>query len=383
MMNILILNYEYPPLGGGAGVISHHIAKELSDLGHRVVFITAWYEDLKQIEIIDGIEIIRLQSKRKVIYKSSPYEMLSWVRKSKIFLSEYLKNENFNICIANFTIPGGEVGRFIKNNFGIPYIIISHGHDIPWFFPRQMFFYHVFTYNWIKNICKKSSCVFVQSEAMQLNAERFLSKTKTPVIKIANGCNIERFIPDYSKRTKVFKILFAGRLVQQKDPMTFLKSISLLETFGFEFSVTVAGDGPYLKKMKSFVNNNGLSGKVVFTGWINMERIIEEYQSASLFVASSLQEGMSVAIMESISCGLFTLTTPVSENTRLISIGVNGDLFDSGNFISLAEKIKDFYYNKFLEGYKIPDEIIKNFKYTYNWAGVVGEYNKEILNIVK
>lgn len=382
-MNILILNYEYPPLGAGAGVISHHIAKGLALLGNRVVFVTAWYQNLNENEIIDGIEIIRLKSKRKFLYKSGPYEMMSWVKKSKEFLNLFLKKESFDICISNFTIPGGEVGRFIKRKFGIPYVIISHGHDIPWFFPKQMFFYHLLTYYWIKNICRKSSAVFVQSDAMLANAQKFLKKTHTPVIKIVNGCNIDSFMPDYSKRSKVFKILFAGRLVKQKDPMTFLKSILLINNEGFDFNITIAGNGPYLRKMKAFVKNNGLSGKVNFTGWINANSLIKEYQSASLFIASSLQEGMSVAIMESISCGLYTLTTPVSENRKLISIGVNGDLFEAENCNALAGKIKDYYFNKFLTGYKIPDEVIKNFKNSYNWSEVVDKYYKEISNFVK
>lgn len=383
MMNILILNYEYPPLGGGAGVISHHIAKGFAQSGNKVVFVTAWYKNLPEREDPEGFEIIRLKSKRKHLYRSNPIEMLSWARKAKQFLSDYLKTVSFDICISNFTIPGGEVGLFVKNEFGIPYVIVSHGHDVPWFFPNQMFFYHAITFFWIKKIVSHSLGVFVQSEAMRKNAIRFIGKDAAPVFKVPNGCNIDKFVPDYSKKSDVFKLLFSCRLVSQKDPITFLKAIEIFDSYGIDYIATIAGDGPYLKKMIKFVKEKNLSGKVIFKGWLNSQKMIEEYQSASLFVAPSLQEGMSIAIMESISCGLYTMTTPVSENVELIKENINGEIFQSKDHELLAEKLKCFYQNKFLNGYKIPEDQINVFKDSYNWEGIIEKYKKIIINIVK
>ena len=90
-MNILILNYEYPPLGGGAGVVSKYHAEGLARSGHKVTVLTAWYEGEKEEETIGNLRIIKLKSKRKYTYKSTPDEWLSWIRKSKQFLSVYLK----------------------------------------------------------------------------------------------------------------------------------------------------------------------------------------------------------------------------------------------------------------------------------------------------
>jgi glycosyltransferase involved in cell wall biosynthesis len=40
-MNILLLNYEYPPLGGGAGNATQYYAKEFAKMGHNVVVLTS------------------------------------------------------------------------------------------------------------------------------------------------------------------------------------------------------------------------------------------------------------------------------------------------------------------------------------------------------
>ena len=98
-MNILILNYEYPPLGGGAGVVSQYHAEGLSRTNHKVTVLTAWFEGEKEIEDIGNLKIIKLKSKRRFTYKSTPDEWLSWIRKSKQFLNKYLKENNIRILL--------------------------------------------------------------------------------------------------------------------------------------------------------------------------------------------------------------------------------------------------------------------------------------------
>ena len=91
MMKILVLNYEYPPLGGGAGNITRQISQNLVKNGHKVLIVTTWFEGLHEHENTEGSpEIIRLKSKRKYLHSSSPTEMYSWMKETKRFLQEYL-----------------------------------------------------------------------------------------------------------------------------------------------------------------------------------------------------------------------------------------------------------------------------------------------------
>ena len=45
-MKILVLNYEYPPVGGGAGVISKHIAEGLAQHGNDIHVVTVKHGNL-------------------------------------------------------------------------------------------------------------------------------------------------------------------------------------------------------------------------------------------------------------------------------------------------------------------------------------------------
>jgi len=58
-MKILMLNYEFPPLGGGASPVSYEIAKGYAKLGHKVTVVTMGYKDLPKEEVVDVITSLR------------------------------------------------------------------------------------------------------------------------------------------------------------------------------------------------------------------------------------------------------------------------------------------------------------------------------------
>ncbi|NLA24940.1 MAG: glycosyltransferase family 4 protein, partial [Bacteroidales bacterium] len=342
-MKLLVLNYEYPPLGGGAGVITQHISEGLAKLGHEICVVTTGMSDLPEESSTENLQIIRLPSKRKYIYRSNPREMYSWMRHANKFLKQHLKEENYDLCFANFSIPGGAVAYKQLLRFGLNYTIISHGHDIPWFFPKQMLWYHLFLYHTIKNIALNSKINFVQSDEMKRNIDLFTGKEFASKNKIVyNGWDGTVFAPDYSKRSPEFTILFIGRLVKQKDPFTFLKAINKING-KIPFKVNILGDGSLRNKMERYIATNNLSDKVKFFGWLSKDEVLNHYQSASITVLPSLAEGMSIATLEALACGQYVIATKLSNNETLINEGINGNLIDIGDFNKLSELVLDYY----------------------------------------
>ncbi len=377
-MNILILNYEYPPLGGGAGVCSQYHAKGLAQCGYRVTVLTAWFKGYSEIEYFDNLTIVRLKSQRKFLYKSNPVEMLMWVKQAILYFASN-QDLSFSICLANFIIPGGIVAKYLKRKFGIPYFILSHGQDIPFFFPKQMLKYHLITYFWLRSIVSGADKLLLLTQMIKKNADSYLGKNnRHKNMVIANGCDTETFYPDYTNATKEFTILFVGRLVEQKDPFTFLKAVKLLAELNVQFKVIILGDGPLRKKMLQFCNKYNLTQRVDFKGWVSKPEMVKHYQQASLQVMSSRDEAMSIAALESLSCGTYMLSTPVSGNTDLIENEINGEFFDFSDSKGLASKIEKFYFNRFLTGYQVPEIFLKRFRNTYNWDTIVKEYDKLI-----
>lgn len=64
-MRILVLNYEFPPLGGGAAPVSRDISIQLCRQGHDVTVLTMHYKNLPVYEEVQGVKIYRLKCLRR------------------------------------------------------------------------------------------------------------------------------------------------------------------------------------------------------------------------------------------------------------------------------------------------------------------------------
>ena len=283
---------------------------------------------------------------RKNTYLSNPLEMLSWIRTAKKFIRGTPGFVDFDVCMAHFVMPGGEVALWLKKQYGLPYVLISHGHEIPWVHPRQMFFLHLGAYFRIKKVCRHSALNFVQTGKMKANIDRFIGKKyRQRNVIVPNGVEPALYSPDYSKRTQKLRIIFTGRLVIQKDPMTFMRALCLFSRHTSDFDVHIAGDGDLRERMERFARKNGLDGNITFLGKVPGSKMIEEYQAAHLMVAPSLNEGMSIAALEALSCGVYLIATRASGFEDMIKEGVNGEFIPFRDPKALAARMIKFYEN--------------------------------------
>ena len=377
-----MLNYEYPPLGGGAGRISQNISEQLVLLGHHVTVVTTWFNNLPETENNQNKPtIIRIKSRRKKQYQSNVIEMLDWMIKSWYFLKNYLTQQSFDLCFANFTLPGGWVAYKIQQKFNIPYVIISHGHDIPWFYKKQMFIYHLFTYFTIKKIANKAKYLFVQSRYMKTNAEKFLGKKKAKnIILIPNGINFKNI--DFKARcNNIFTILFVGRLVKQKNPLTFIKALKILSTMQIPYHAYIIGEGKLRTKIEKLIVRYGLN-HVKLCGWISNDEVWQYYEKAHVMVMPSEIEGMSISNLEAISAGLYLIATPTSGNPDIIENCKNGELVPFNSAKEIANALQKFYFDKYINKKFTDTQEIKEFCNKFSWQNIVKQYEIYLNKII-
>ena len=130
-VNVLLINYEYPPIGAGAATATYHIAKEFIKAGNSVTVLTSQFRDKLGTEVENGINVIRCRSLRKYAEQSNIAEMLSFLLSASLSLPSVVKNREIEVAIVFFSFPCGPLGLLCRAFFQIPYVLSLRGGDVP------------------------------------------------------------------------------------------------------------------------------------------------------------------------------------------------------------------------------------------------------------
>ncbi len=106
-MRILIVNYEFPPIGGGGGIATYYIARELCRKGHSVSVLTSRFRELRWHEELEDIQIYRVPVLRKRRDYCSVLEMATFILSSLPMLFYLLLTRKFDLLHIFFGVPSG------------------------------------------------------------------------------------------------------------------------------------------------------------------------------------------------------------------------------------------------------------------------------------
>ena len=299
-MRILMLNYEYPPLGGGASPVTKSLSEELVKFGHTVDVVTMGFKGLKEKEEINGVTIYRVPCIRKKQGVCQTHEMLSYCYSAFRFLPKLLRENKYDICHTHFIIPTGIVSYLNKNK--IPYIITSHGSDVPNYNPDRFGIQHKLLKPLWNGIVKNAECITSPSEYLKnLILENFDEENYCDKIKvIPNGIYPENFKP----KKKEKKVLVVTRLFERKGVQYIIDAMRDIKNY----ELVICGDGPYLKKLEHQISKLNVTN-IHLLGYISYERLKYEYETSSIFVFTSTAESFGIVLLEAMSSGCAIITT--------------------------------------------------------------------------
>jgi glycosyltransferase involved in cell wall biosynthesis/GT2 family glycosyltransferase len=114
-------------------------------------------------------------------------------------------------------------------------------------------------------------------------------------------------------------ILYSARICSQKQPRVFADSLIKLRGKTQNFMAIVAGDGPDLKWLQSYVIKKKLNNRVIFTGAVSNQRVLELMVASDIFFLPSKWEGISLSIYEAMACGLPIVGAHVGGQKELLT----------------------------------------------------------------
>ncbi len=320
-MRILIINSEFPPIGGGAGNASANLAKALVALGQEVVVITSKYSDLPETETVDEVLVKRVAAKRQRSDRSNALEQISFIFGGALGCFNFVRTWRPDIVLAFFGIPSGAIGLLVSWFYKIPYIVSLRGGDVPGFRPYDFALYHRLVGPFLRIVWHFAGAVVANSQGLKDLGTRFSPKTKIDIIP--NGVNPEKFHHQERVWSKP-KLLFIGRVVYQKGLDIIFEALSGLMEFPWQ--LTIVGDGPERERLVALAAQFGIQDRVDWVGWKHNSELVSYYQDATVFINPSRHEGMPNAVLEAMSMGLPVIATQIAGNEELVVHDETGKL---------------------------------------------------------
>ncbi|MEF2175613.1 MAG: glycosyltransferase family 4 protein [Candidatus Absconditabacteria bacterium] len=361
MKNILVLNYEFPPLGGGASPVSYEISKGYVSLGYCVDVVTMGFKDLPNFEIVEGINVYRVKCLRTKKQLCHPWEQATYLYSAYMKVKDLMKDKKYDFCHCHFIIPTGFLALKLKKEFGLNYIITAHGSDVLGHNPRFTFLYKLIKKQWI-NIINNSEKVVSPSKYLGNKIIQYLG-SKDKVIVIPNGIDKDKFVPLEKQKY----ILVVARLVHGKGIQDLLESIKDINLG--EWRIKIVGEGPFRGELDKIVEKYSLQDKVEFLGWVdNQSKEMKNlYGHASIFCQPSYFESFGMTLLEAMQSGCLLIVRKLQVYDDII--GNNGNLkFKNNN--DLAMILKNINTNKIeLVGMRNID-LVKGFY----WDSTVTKY---------
>ena len=125
-------------------------------------------------------------------------------------------------------------------------------------------------------------------------------------------------------RSNDFLLLSVGELIPRKNHEVVIRALAVLKQNGElnHVEYVICGRGAYESDLKKLAKELRVSDHVHFLGY--RSDVSEICNCADLFVFMSYQEGLPVALMEAMACGLSAVCSNIRGNTDLIENNVTG-----------------------------------------------------------
>lgn len=385
-MKVLFLNYEYPPLGGGAGNATQYLLKEYAHIPDLEVHLVTSSVDgaYHHFQVGNGavtVHCVPIGKNSKTLHFQSILDILRYSWSGYRFAKELLSQGHFDAIHAFFSVPCGAQACILGRKFKIPYIVSLRGADVPGYSERFASIYF-FLKPIIRKVWSRATNVVANSAGLRILALQTNQAQEISVI--TNGINIEEFAPAEVREVDGYiRILCVSRMTPRKGIRYLIQAMkTLLEKDNTrKLELWIVGEGDELESLKQSAKDLNIAEKVKFFGRVEHEKLLFYYQLADIFCLPSLNEGMSNSLLEALASGLPLVATVTGGTEELVSDGENGFFIKQHSVEDIAEKLEKLISDEALRVRF--GETSRRRAEMMSWKNVAESYNQLYQKAVK
>ena len=301
-------------------------------------------------------ELAKKLDKEKIKYYSIPYlkrsispisDFLALIQIVKLI--KKIKPDIIHLNSSKISILGGvaaSISKLLITNYQLQIVYTAHG----WVFNEPMPVWQKIFYKYAEKITayfkEKIICV------SEFDYKTALAQNICPsrkLITIHNGIAPIDFLPRQEAREKLnlpenqFIVGSIGNLYKTKGFAYLIEATKKLIDEGIEITTVIIGEGGGRKSLTELIKRHKLEDNVILAGRIpEAAKLLSAFD---IYVCSSVKEGLSYTIIETMLNGLPIIATRVGGNPELIADGQTGILINSQEAGDLADKIKKLKNN--------------------------------------
>ena len=363
-MRILMINYEYPPVGGGTANANYYFIKELAKYPEVFVDLVTVKPDpgIAVENFSKNIHLHKIGIRKKDLHHWTGPEMLAWCLRAYIYMKSLLKKNTYDICHCWNGWPPGFFGYL--NRKKVPYVIALRGNDVPGYEQRFRFLEKIILRDLSRTIWKHASVITANSEELARLAQNTL---RCEIAIIPNGVDTDEFHPKkYQEIRKPLTLISTNRLGQRKGHIYLIQALRKVKGY----RLILVGQGSEMETLKR--ESRGLD--VEFRGYVEHADLNRELHRADIYISTSLVEGMSNATLEAMAAGLPIISTNVGGIGRMID--ENGVMIQKiADADAIAEALDGYLKNPLL----IPrhGKRSRQLAEQMSWKSVIERYVRE------
>jgi glycogen synthase len=347
-MRILVLNYEYPPLGGGAAVATAALAQGLVERGVKVDVVTSAAQDgpewgtAERNEVIEqsGLRLYRVRSCRVGVHQAGMLGAASYLVRALPVARRLIRLHRYDAIHIFFSLPTGALLPFLDLR-GIPVIVSLRGSDVPGYDP-----YNIPVQCLPRILAPLTRWIWRRANRVVAVCEslgRLTAETAPGLVYsvVPNGVDLKLFHPSERKdRPEHAPVvcLAVARLVERKGLGELIRAFALLERG--RYRLEIVGKGPDEGVLRQLAARLGLAEEVRFLGSLDRTGVARRYQEADLFTLPSSAEAFGNVFAEALASGLPIVGSNVGGIPELVEHGVNGLLVTPGDPVALGQAIR-------------------------------------------
>lgn len=311
-MRVLLLNYEYPPCGSGAGLATQALAEGLASRGVSVDVVTGGERASSDPRLLwDGdseeegvLTVHRVPSRRLAAHEAGVRGAVGYLAAATPIVRRLLREERYDVVHFVFSLPTAAMLPLLDLH-GAPVIVSLRGSDVPGYDValRGVQRAHRLLHPLTRWIWRRADRVVVPSESLGQLARRTDPGLRYSVVH--GGVDLARFRPRMALRRipdGVVRCLAVARLVERNGLDDLIDALALLERGRYQLEIV--GTGPHEPALRERVRRLGLEGQVRFTGWLEHAEVARRHRAADLFTLVPRVESFGNAFIEALASGL-------------------------------------------------------------------------------